>query len=75
MSPTDVESRHQEARVRRLAREQGYRVWKVAGRSRWYARYGPFALVHIATTGVAPYGADLDELERFLQQPEEPSGT
>jgi hypothetical protein len=57
----------QERRVRRLARQAGYRLWKP--RSDRYAEYWPYTLINAEVNGIMYHhkGRSLDEIEEFVR--------
>lgn len=52
-------------RIRRLARRNRQRVWKVREDSPDAQRYGPFAIVRLGTSRPVAWGMDLDGLEEW----------
>lgn len=48
--------------LRRRAARERERILKVRESSRYYAHYGPYAVVSLETTGIVAKGLDLEDL-------------
>ncbi|KAA1423392.1 hypothetical protein FE697_007210 [Mumia zhuanghuii] len=57
----------QEKKVRRLARQSGFHLWKVRVNDHGSAEYAPYALVDLATNSIGPRGLMLDQVEDWLR--------
>lgn len=53
--------------LRRRARAQGLELVKYRPSSRWYAQYGPYALVEQSTNCLEAYGLSREEVAAALR--------
>ena len=61
-----MKSNH-ERQLRRALAAEGFRLWKLRENSRYYWEYGPYSVLDESTQMVLVSGADLDQVQDWLQ--------